>query len=459
MPTKNLTTQSPTQDEEEFHVYSVSEVTRDVKAILEAAFETVWIEGEISNFRVAASQHAYFILKDNNAQIRCVLFRNQKSGLKFTPQDGDQVVMLGRVTVYEARGDYQVIVESMEPRGLGALQKAFEQLKEKLSKEGLFDEEKKKELPEYPWKIGIVTSPTGAAIRDMINVLNRRNSKVSVLLNPVKVQGQGAAEEIANAIQEMNQQKDLDLIIIGRGGGSIEDLWAFNEEIVARAIYQSRLPVVSAIGHEIDYTISDFVADLRAPTPSAAIELAVPLLEDIEEDLAALTIQSLENVLGMIDDYRDQLRYLMDRRFFREPHQILETSSQRLDELSQRLFRGLDQGLVIQKQKFKNMIHQLLQATPEKNLIHWKERQIDLNHRMVQKMQSQIKLAQKQFEGLAQNLNSLSPLSVLDRGYSITINKKTGKVIKTSQTIKKADSLEIRLSKGKLNCTVDETFE
>ncbi len=459
MPTKNLTTQNPSMDEEEFHVYSVSEVTRDVKAILEAAFETVWIEGEISNFRVAASQHAYFILKDNNAQIRCVLFRNQKSGLKFTPQDGDQVVLLGRVTVYEARGDYQVIVESMEPRGLGALQKAFEQLKEKLSKEGLFDEEKKKDLPEYPWKIGIVTSPTGAAIRDMINVLNRRNSKVSVLLNPVKVQGQGAAEEIANAIQEMNRFKDLDLIIIGRGGGSIEDLWAFNEEIVARAIYKSRLPVVSAIGHEIDYTISDFVADLRAPTPSAAIELAVPLLEDIEEDLAALTIQSLENVLGMIDDYRDQLRYLMDRRFFREPHQILETPSQRLDELSQRLFRGLDQGLAMQKQKFKNMIHQLLQASPEKNLIHWKERQTDLNHRMVQKIQSQLKLAQKQFEGLAQNLNSLSPLSVLDRGYSIAINKKTGKVVKTSQAIKKADSLEIRLSKGKLNCTVDETFE
>ena len=242
-------------------VYSVSGLTRDIRAIMEAAFDSVWVEGEISNFRTVASGHSYFVLKDDKAQIRCVLFKGYRAGIKFQPEDGDQVLMFGRITVYDARGEYQIITESLEPRGLGALQKAFEQLKAKLEKEGLFDDAAKKPLPAFPWKIGAVTSSTGAAVRDILNVIRRRNSKVSVLLRPAKVQGEGSAKDIAQGIRDLNTMKDVDVIIIGRGGGSLEDLWAFNEEEVARAIFASRIPIVSAVGHEIDFNSSDFAIE------------------------------------------------------------------------------------------------------------------------------------------------------------------------------------------------------
>lgn len=445
--------------EEQPHVYTVSEITRDVRAILEAAFETAWIEGEISNFRMAASGHAYFILKDDKAQIKCVLFRGQRVGMKFTPEDGDQVLLLGRVTVYEARGDYQVIVEAMEPKGLGALQKAFEQLKERLAKEGLFDESRKKSLPEIPWKIGVVTSPTGAAIRDMIHVIRRRNPKTSILLYPAKVQGEGAAEEIARGIEELNKRKDIDVLIVGRGGGSIEDLWAFNEEVVARAIANSKIPVVSAVGHEIDYTIADFVADLRAPTPSAAAELVVPKLNDIVQDLQYLTNQMIERMEEDIEDYRERLRYLIDRRFFREPRQILEVPTQRLDEMVQRLLRGLDQWVLVKRGNLTQVAHRLFQASPQKKLQTLSERRIDLVARLVRRLESQIKLKGEKLDGAAKHLNALSPLNVLDRGYSITTSTKTEKAVTSSKQVKKGDSVRIRLAQGQLDATVDETIE
>ena len=445
--------------EEQPHVYTVSEITRDVRTILEAAFEHAWIEGEISNFRTAASGHAYFVLKDDKAQIKCVLFRGHRAGMKFTPEDGDQVLLFGRVTVYEARGDYQVIVEAMEPKGLGALQKAFEQLKEKLAKEGLFDESRKQELPEMPWKIGIVTSSTGAAIRDMIHVIRRRNPKTSILLYPAKVQGEGAAEEIARGIQALNKQKDVDVLIVGRGGGSIEDLWAFNEEVVARAIAQSKLPVVSAVGHEIDFTIADFVADLRAPTPSAAAELVVPKLNDIVQDLQYLTNQMIERMEEDIQDYRDRLRYLIDRRFFREPRQILEAPAQRLDEIMQRLLRGLDQWVLVKRGNLTQAVHRLFQASPGTQLKIYSEKQNELAARLVRRMESQIKLKKEKLSGVAKSLDVLSPLNVLDRGYSITTSKKTGKAVTSAKQINKGDTVRIRLAKGQLDATVDETIE
>lgn len=445
--------------EEQPHVYTVSEITRDVRAILEAAFENAWIEGEISNFRLAASGHAYFVLKDDKAQIKCVLFRGHRAGMKFTPEDGDQILLFGRVTVYEARGDYQVIVEAMEPKGLGALQKAFEQLKEKLAKEGLFDESRKQSLPEIPWKIGIVTSPTGAAIRDMIHVIQRRNPKTSVLLYPAKVQGEGAAEEIAQGIEELNKRKDIDVLVVGRGGGSIEDLWAFNEEVVARAIAKSRIPVVSAVGHEIDYTIADFTADLRAPTPSAAAELVVPKLNDIVQDLQYLTNQMIERMEEDIEDYRERLRYLIDRRFFREPRQILEAPSQRLDEMVQRLLRGLDQWVLVKRGNLTQTVHRLLQASPGKKMKILSERQTELMARLVRRMESQIKLKKEKLDGVAKSLNALSPLNVLDRGYSITTSKKTGKAVTSSKQVNKGDTVRIRLAEGQLDATVDESIE
>lgn len=457
-PSENIL---PPQASEEAQpqIYSVSELTQDIRAILEAAFDTVWIDGEISNMRVAASKHAYFVLKDDKAQIRCVFFRHQRAKLKFAPEDGDQVLLLGRVTVYDARGEYQIIVETMEPKGLGALQKAFEQLKEKLSKEGLFDEAAKKPIPPIPWKVGIVTSPTGAAVRDIINIITRRNPKTSILLYPVKVQGEGAAEEIAQGIREMNRLKDIDVLIVGRGGGSIEDLWAFNEEIVARAIYDSRIPVVSAVGHEIDFTIADFVADLRAPTPSAAAELVVPVLADMERDLHSLSNQLLVYMRRMIADHNEQLRNYVDRRFFRQPMQIIQPSAQRLDDLNIRLIRALDTWVIRKREKLIGQVRRLLTVSPEKNLKHLEQKFTGQEHRLVQQILARVQLERERFEGIVKNLNALNPLSILDRGYGICTSKRTGKAVTSSAQVEKGDAVQIRLAKGKLDCTVDETFD
>ena len=440
---------------EELRVYSVAELTRDIKAILEAAFDSIWVEGEISNLRVAASRHSYFVLKDDKAQIRCVLFKNYRAGLKYDPEEGDQVLLLGRATVYDARGEYQLIVETMEPRGLGALHKAYEQLKEKLAKQGLFDEDKKKPLPEFPWKVGVITSPTGAAVRDILNIIRRRNPKVSVLLNPVRVQGEGSAAEIAKAIRQMNQRKDIDVLIVGRGGGSIEDLWAFNEEEVARAIYDSRIPIVSAVGHEIDFTIADFVADLRAPTPSAAAELTVPVLADTLQDLRSLSQELVGAMQEKVEGYSELLKRLIDRRFFREPQLILEPAQQRLDDMNQRLLRGLSQWVVVQRQKLEGGKRQLFHLSPKRNIQMYAEKNQNLKHRLDQLIKSKIRFDGERFEGLVKNLNALSPLSILDRGYSICT--KEDKAIKSSANIQAGDQVKVRLAKGQLDCRVEKT--
>ena len=453
----NQTTSLPLEQEEpQSRVYTVSEFTSEARAILEAAFDSVYVEGEISNLRVAGSQHAYFVLKDERAQLRCVLFKGYRAGLKFKPEDGDQVLLFGRVTVYEARGEYQLIVEHMEPRGLGALQKAFEQLKVKLTAEGLFAEEKKKAIPEFPWKVGVITSPTGAAVRDILNIIQRRNRKVSVLLHPVKVQGEGAAQEIADAVKQMNRMNDIDVLIVGRGGGSIEDLWAFNEEVVARAISASRVPVVSAVGHEIDYTIADFVADLRAPTPSAAAELTVPALNTITQELRRFTERLLEVLHNRIGGHKELLGRLIKRRFFNEPMQILEPHAQRLDDLNTRLLRGLDQWVVLQRQKLIGRVQQLLHLSPQKLVWQLQEKMESLHHRLGQNIISIVRVEQKRFDGAVKSLHALSPLSILDRGYSITTFD--GKALTQSGRVQEGDSVNVRLAKGSLECTVDKAL-
>ncbi len=482
-------------------VYTVLELTRTVRGVLETEFDSVWVEGEISNQRIPASKHAYFVLKDEKSQVRCVMFRGSRSKLKYQPEDGDHVILFGRFTVYDARGEYQIIVETLEPVGLGALQKAFDQLKEKLSQEGLFDEERKKPLPEIPWKVGVITSATGAAVRDILNIIRRRNPKVSVLINPVKVQGEGSAAEIATAIEEMNRLKDIDVLIVGRGGGSIEDLWAFNEEVVARAIFASKIPVVSAVGHEIDFTIADFVADLRAPTPSAAAELTVPLLRDIVGQLATLTRQSFVLTRRPIADFKTHLQRLIDRRFFRDPLNILAPVAQRVDELNLRLVRGLSRGVILQKQQLKSRVEQLfqaspkrairlkeerlgnlnlrlirglsqgivlqkhrlrsrveglIQASPKKRIQRLEEKRASLHHRLIEKIRSLTRLEKNRFAGVVNNLNALSPLTILDRGYSIcTLN---GNAVKSSGETQPGDSVQVRLSQGRLDCTVDKTL-
>jgi exodeoxyribonuclease VII large subunit len=442
------------QNEPTPQIYSVSEITGDVKAILESAFDSIWIEGEISNLRIPNSQHAYFILKDDLSQIRCVLFKGFRSGLKFQPENGDKVLLFGRVTVYESRGDYQVIVERVEPKGLGALQQAFEKLKSRLMQEGLFQEARKNPIPQFPWRVGIVTSATGAAVQDIINIIHRRNPKISILIYPVKVQGEGSAEEISDAIQQMNKIHDLDVLIVGRGGGSIEDLWAFNEEIVARAISKSVLPVVSAVGHEIDFTIADFVADLRAPTPSAAAELVAPILDEKVKKINRLSEQLLLILQNKILKYYDLLQGLIDRRFFKDPIYITQPQIQRLDDLNNRLFRGLDQWVLLQNQKLSGIIHQLVHLTPTKNIDLLREKNTLLFHLLVQNLQSRICLDHERFDGVLKNLNALNPLAILNRGYSITDFK--GNALTQSDQVKEGETINVRLSKGQLRCTVDE---
>jgi exodeoxyribonuclease VII large subunit len=436
-------------------VYSVRELTGDVRAILEAAFDAIWVDGEISNLRQAQSGHCYFVLKDDKAQIRCVMFRNARAGMKYRLKDGDRVLVSGRVTVYEARGEYQIIVDAVEPKGLGALQRAFEELKAKLKAEGLFDEAKKKEIPAFPCKVGVVTSATGAAVRDILQIIRRRNPAVSVLLHPVKVQGEGAAGEIAAAIAEMNRRKDIDVLIVGRGGGSIEDLWGFNEEVVARAIHASKIPLVSAVGHEIDFTIADFAADLRAPTPSAAAELVVPVFAETVRNIRALSETLVASMQRRVEGYRGLLKLCIERRFFREPLEILEPGKQRLDDLNLRLARGLDQWVARNRQRLESRVRQLLFASPSKSLLKLEDKRMSLHHQLVHQAGGRLALTRGRFEGVLKNLHAVSPLAVLERGYSITTRE--GRALRSSGEVKPGETVEVRLGKGGLECTVDKT--
>jgi len=312
-------------------VFSVSELTSYIKRTLEDEFPQVRIMGEISNFKAHVSGHWYFTLKDKDASINCTMWKGINNYVFFTPQDGMKVLLTGRITVYPPRGSYQLDVRSMKPAGEGELQKAFEDLKRKLSDEGLFDVERKKEIPKFPKKIGIVTGSDTAALRDMLNIAERRYPVVEIIIAPAKVQGEGAAEEIAGMIKTLNKRSDIDLIIIARGGGSLEDLWAFNEEIVARALFDSRIPVISGVGHEIDFTIADFTADLRAPTPSAAMELATPNMDDLFAFIDDFSYTSTNNISEKINDLRDKIKRQNESFGFRNLTNIINTKKQTID--------------------------------------------------------------------------------------------------------------------------------
>ena len=316
-------------------ILTVSRLTALIRGLLEENFERVWVEGEISNLAMPVSGHLYFTLKDAGAQLRCVMFRASARALKFKPKDGMGLVVRGRVSLFEPRGEYQLIVEYLEPQGIGALQLAFAQLKERLAREGLFGEDHKRPIPRLPQRIGVVTSVTGAAIHDILNVLERRFANVEVLIYPVKVQGEGAANEIAQAIKDFNRYGNIDVMIVGRGGGSMEDLWPFNEEVVARAIYHSRIPVISAVGHEVDYTIADFVADLRAPTPSAAAELVVKSKTELTAGLDTLSHRLRQGMRHCLADHRGRVQLLT--RALTDPSMFLHHQAQRIDDLSERL--------------------------------------------------------------------------------------------------------------------------
>ncbi len=435
-------------------ILTVSQLTSEIKTLLERSFDHVWVEGEISNLRLPGSGHLYFTLKDEKAQIRAVMFRLQNRLLKFDPKDGLQVIGCGRVTVYEPRGDYQIILDYLEPKGLGALQLAFEQLKEKLAAEGLFDPARKKPIPHLPQKIGIVTSPTGAAIRDILRIIDRRFANVRILLYPVRVQGQGAAQEIARAVQALNELPDVDVMIVGRGGGSLEDLWAFNEEIVARAIFSSRVPVISAVGHEVDFTIADFVADLRASTPSAAAELVVRNKIELAQNLKSLERALRQSFRATLDLRQERLFSLKGR--LADPRRRLSDQRIRLDDLSTRLAYSLKQGLRRQQDRLRLQQGSLLLLSPAKRLEEHSQKFTQVMRRLTVSLQREIRISRQRFEGVMGKLCSLSPLGVLERGYSIARVLPSREIVRRADDLKVNSLVNVKVHRGEFVARVEE---
>jgi len=394
------------------HILTVTQLTSQIKNLLEGSFPDVWVEGEISNLTIPQSGHAYVTLKDERSQVRAILFRSSHQHLKFLLQNGMQVICRGRVSVYEPRGDYQLILDYVEPRGVGALQLAFEQLKARLEKEGLFDRASKKPLPVLPRRIGIVTSPTGAAVRDMLRVIERRHPRIHILIYPVPVQGPEAAPRIVEALQYFNREKNVDVIIVGRGGGSLEDLWAFNEEVVARAIHASKVPVISAVGHETDFTISDFAADLRAPTPSAAAEVVVDREENFREAIASLTARLVRSMKQTIGAARASLRECL--RVLGDPRKRLERAAQQVDELVHRLGLGL---------------------------------------------RHHVRRDRARIGATIAGLDHLNPLAILARGYSVTKLQPEGRILKNAAEAAPGDVIITHLHRGSLRSRVEAADE
>ncbi len=391
-------------------IYTVSQLNRQSRLLLESRLAVVWVEGEISNFKHHSSGHIYLTLKDEGAQISAAFFSQYQRGLKFQLKDGLKILAFCRVSLYEARGQYQLYIERVEPQGVGALQLAFQQLKERLAKEGLFAEARKRPIPKFPKTVGVITSPTGAAIHDILTVVNRRFCGTHILLYPVKVQGEAAAGEIAAAIETMNERAEADVLIVGRGGGSLEDLWAFNEEPVARAVFGSRIPVISAVGHESDWTICDLVADLRAPTPSAAAELVVSSRLELEDRLRGRKERLDLAMNGMFEQSREQLSSLAGSAAFKQPKYLLDQFTGRVDELGRRM-----EGSVTNFMGLKRQV----------------------------------------FQGVTGRLNALNPLAILERGYSVSFNEK-GAIIKDVRQVTAGDILRTRLHKGSLVSKITE---
>ena len=443
-------------DSAQRQVYTVSALTREIREHLESGYPDVWVEGEVSNLRRPASGHIYFTLKDEKAQLRAVLFKMSAALLRFDLEDGLKVLVRGRVTVYEPRGEYQISVSHVEPMGLGPLELAFQQTCERLEKEGLFDEGRKRPLPFLPERIGIVTSPTGAAIRDMLRVLYDRFPTLKVLIAPVRVQGKGAAREIARAVENLNQQKDVDVIIAGRGGGSIEDLWAFNEETVARAIFSSRVPVISAVGHEIDFTIADFVADVRAPTPTAAAEMAVPEIEVLADRVGELDQRLASIAAAQIRSHRRDLSALMERRPFRRPVSVIHEWQQEVDDRVEELVAAVRRNLSASRLGVDSASRQLLAAAPRETVVRLRTRALALQQALVRSVSHRALLTRERFSALTHRLDAASPLSVLGRGFSICRQLPDLKVLKKASAALPGGDVRVDLTRGHLICGVKE---
>ncbi len=440
-----------TTQTEERTVLTVSQLNHQSRQLLEQNLATIWVEGEISNLSRPASGHAYFTLKDDRAQVRCAMFRNRQRLLRFRPENGMEVQLRAGVSLYEARGDYQLIVEWMEEGGIGALQRAFEQLKKSLEMEGLFALEHKRPLPPLPRKIGLITSPTGAAVHDLLTVLRRRFPPLAVRIYPTAVQGEGAIEGIVSALETACLEGECDLLILARGGGSMEDLWSFNEPAVARAIFHASLPVVSAVGHETDVTIADFVADHRAPTPSAAAELVSPDLQEWLQQLQQLGDRLQRAVRLHLQHCAIQLQHQQQR--LRHPQERLHHVAQRLDDLEQQLFRLTQRQLLQQRQRVRQLHLRLQAMAPQRQIEHHRKQLQQTEHQLLLAVGNGINQCHQQLTGLSQTLDALSPLATLSRGYSITLDAH-GIAITSSESITSGEIIETRLQQGKLQSRV-----
>ena len=436
-------------------VLTVSELTHAVKDTLEGRFGGLWVEGEISNLRVHTSGHVYFTLKDEEAQVRAVLFRSRVRRVRFEPADGLHVLAFGRLDVYAVRGEYQLVCEVLEPKGLGALQLAFEQLKARLAAEGLFDAGRKRPLPVLPRRVGLVTSPTGAAVRDFLRVVTRRFAGLQVLVCPVRVQGDTAAGEIAQALGTLNRRGDLDVIVVARGGGSLEDLWAFNEEAVARAIAASKIPVISAVGHETDVTIADFVADLRAPTPSAAAELVVREKAELVRQLATLGTR-LRRAMGQrTGRVADRLADIRRRRVLTDPGRPLRDWARRVDDLGARLSRAVTRHATRSRERLDRAARSLRPALLRAPVRHRRQLAANLGGRLERALRGETARRRRAVEALAARLDSLSPLACLARGYAIALLP-AGEVVTRAEQVRVGERLAVRLRAGSLGCRVED---
>ncbi len=439
-------------------ILSVAELTRAIRGLLETRFGTVWVQGEISNYKKHPSGHQYFTLKDQRAAIACVIFRNTLPPFPKPLADGMQVQVYGNVTVFEARGQYQLSVQILQSRGLGLLQAKFEALKRKLEAEGLFAPARKRALPNFPRRIGIVTSSSGAAIQDMLNILRRRSPGVEVLIHPVRVQGTGAALEIATAIRELSAPNDawepLDVLVLARGGGSIEDLWEFNEEIVARAIFHSALPVVSAVGHEVDFTIADFVADLRAPTPSAAAELIVPDVRDLERRTGELQNGLEKCWRNFLAQARGRLSAVSEKTLLRELSQRLRNAQQELDLLRESLFRTMERRRSTERTRLTNVQLALKAHNPARELAARRQHLQEMGRRLRESWQQRFLQARQRWDRAAGLLRVLGPQATLERGYSITRDAR-GRVIRRVAEAKTRTRIKTRVRDGEFESTVD----
>lgn len=437
-------------------ILSIKEVNRYIRMKMEGdpRLQDVWLRGEISNFTHHSSGHMYFTLKDSDSRIRTIMFASHNQKLAFRPKEGTKVIARGNITVYERDGQYQFYALHMQPDGIGSLFMAFEQLKERLNAEGLFGQERKRSIPRYPAAIGVITSPTGAAVRDILITLRRRQPGVAVLLYPVLVQGTQAAGSIAQAIEAMNRSGEVDVLIVGRGGGSLEELWAFNEEVVARAIAASTIPIISAVGHETDFTISDFVADLRAPTPTAAAELAVANREELRQHLTHVNRRLQSAMNRLLNQNQERLLRAQQSAVFRKPEQLMMKHADKVARLQEQLTYRLQLIQGQSSQRWKELRGRLREQTPVHQVRAARKRLDGNQHQLVQSMVAITKQKRMETAGMIRQLDALSPLKIMSRGYSLVYDEQEAKLIRSIEEVQPGDVVRVKLSDGQLDCHV-----